>query len=119
MAGGKHASEEEFEFHFDFEWEKIRNILLIVIILAVIVGVVWGIYHLVDKMQGTKTEKTSAGINVLEEPEYHVLGKLLIPKIEVEQPILDSSEEEALEKGVIKLYGDTLNKERKFLHSRS
>ena len=40
---------------------------------------------------------------------YNVLGKIAIEKIGVEQYILDSKEDDALEAGVIKLYGGTLN----------
>ena len=84
-----------------------------------IVGVVFGVYTFVHKMKDTKTEETSAEEEVVSQSEYMVLGKIKIDKIDIEQPILDTVEDEALEKGVIKLYGDTLNQERKFLYCRS
>jgi LPXTG-site transpeptidase (sortase) family protein len=40
---------------------------------------------------------------------YKVLGKIKIKKLNVEQYILDSTEEEALKKGISKLYGGSLN----------
>lgn len=113
MSGGKHASDEEFEFDFDFE--KIKNIAIIVVILAIIAGVIFGTVKLVNKMTDTKTEETSsADVEEKETEKYPVLGKIVIDKIEVEQPILETVEEDALEQGVIKLYGDDLNQEGNF-----
>lgn len=121
MSGGKHASDEEFEFEFDFG--LIRNIVIIIAILAVIAGVIFGVYKTIGKMKEAQTEKTSAEakeeVPVVKNNEYEVLGKILIDKIEIEQPILDSVDDEALEQGVIKLYGGEINQERKFLHCRA
>lgn len=113
MSGGKHASDEEFEFDFDFE--KIKNIAIIVVILAIIAGVIFGTVKLVNKMTDTKTEETSsADVEEKETEKYPVLGKIVIDKIEVEQPIFETVEGDALEQGVIKLYGDDLNQEGNF-----
>lgn len=109
MGSGKHSSDEEIEFDFGY----VKNLMLIVVILAVIVGVIFGVYTLVHKMKETKAEPTSAEEEVVEN-EYEVLGKIKIDKIGVEQPILETVEEEALEKGVIKLYGEDLNQEGNF-----
>lgn len=121
MSGGKHASDEEFEFEFDFGW--IRNIVIVVAILAVIAGVVFGVYKAVGKLKDAQTEKTSAeveqGETRTETNQYAVLGKILIDKIDVGQPILDSVDDEALEQGVIKLYGGEINQEREFLYRRT
>ena len=113
MSGGKHASDEGFEFELD--GEKIKNIAIIVGILVIIVGVIFGTIKLINKMTNTKTEETSSAD--VEEPKtekYPVLGKIVIDKIEVEQPILETVEEDALAQGVIKLYGDDLNQEGNF-----
>lgn len=108
MAGGKHASDEEFEFEFNFRF--FRNILTIVIILALIAGVIFISYSLVSKMKETKTADTSAEETVIEEePKYAVLGKIVIDKMDIQQDIYDTDDEQALEEGVIKLYGDRLN----------
>lgn len=117
MSGGKHASDEEFEFDFDFE--KIKNIAIIVVILAIIAGVIFGTVKLVNKMTDTKTEEMSSTDveekeTEIETEKYPVLGKIVIDKIEVEQPIFETVEEDALEQGVIKLYGDDLNQEGNF-----
>ena len=40
---------------------------------------------------------------------YNVLGQIVIDELDVKQYILDSTEDKALENGVIKLYGGTLN----------
>ena len=113
MSGGKHASDEGFEFEFD--GEKIKNIAIIVVIVVAILGVILGTIKMVNKMTNTKTEETSsANIEEDEVEEYPVLGKIVIDKIEVEQPILETVEEDALEQGVIKLYGDNLNQEGNF-----
>ncbi len=110
MGSGKHSSDEEIEFDFGY----VKNLLLVVIILAVIVGVVFGIYTMVHKMKETKIESTSAKEEEVDLAEYDVLGKIVIEKIGMEQPILETVEEKALEKGVIKLYGNDLNEEGNF-----
>ena len=111
MGGGKHDSDEEFEFEFNFE--LVRNILLIIVILAIIAGVVLGTYKLVSKMKNAKTEPVSgAEVETGKQAEFPVLGTLKIDKIGIQQSIFDSVKEKALQQGVIKLYGDTLNQER-------
>lgn len=115
MGSGRHASDEEFEFDFGY----VKNLLVIGVILAVIAGVIFGVYQFVHKMKETKTEQTSAEEEVVIPGEYEVLANIKIEKIGIEQPIFDTVEEKALEKGVIKLYGDSINQERKFLHCRA
>lgn len=111
MGNGRHASDEEFEFNFAY----VKYGLIGVAILIVIVGVVFGAYSLLSKMKEEKVQETSAkNEEVLPETKYDVLGKIKIDKINVEQEILDSTEEEALENGVIKLYGDKLNEPGNF-----
>ena len=112
MSGGKHASEEEFELEWD--GEKIRNIAIILVILAMIGGVIFGTYKMVVKMTTPETKETSAQTEDMPNVEYPILGTIQIDKIDVKQPILDSVEDKALEKGVIKLYGDGLNQEGNF-----
>ncbi len=118
MSGGKHSSDEEFEFEINFE--LIRSGLLILVIFAIIAGVVFGTYKVVNKMKEAKVQTTSTEeVKKVETPKYPVLGKIKIDKIKIEQPILDSKKEEALKEGVIKLYGEDLNEERKFLYCRT
>lgn len=108
MGRGKHAADEEFDFGF------VKSILMIGVVIALIAGVVWGVYSLITKFKESKIEPTSASEENIIETTYNVLGKIKIDKIEVEQPILDSVEDEALEQGVIKLYGDKLNETGNF-----
>ena len=108
MGSGKHASDEEFDF------EIVKKILLSVIILALIALVVFGVYTGVKKLKESRIEQTSASDNNITKSSYEVLGKIKIDKINIEQPILDSVEEDALENGVIKLYGDKLNSSGNF-----
>lgn len=110
MGSGKHASYEESEFSFG-------RFIVIVVVLLIIAGIVYGIYSFMNKNKDEKIQETSVEENI-EQNTYDVLGTIVIHKIGVEQQILDSVEDEALENGVIKLYGDTLNQERKFLYCR-
>lgn len=113
MASGKHSSDDSFEFDFSF-FKKINwiKILIFITIAIVVAGAIYVAKRVID------SKKVEPVINepVIEEPKleevyegYSVLGKIKIDKINVEQYILDSKEDEALEKGVTKLYGDTLN----------
>ena len=110
MGSGKHSSDEEVEFDFEY----VKNLMIIVVIVAIIVGIVFGVYSLVNKMKETKVEPTSVKEKGIAQSDYNVLGKIVIDKIKVEQPILDSVEEKAMENGVIKLYGGNLNEEGNF-----
>ena len=105
MGNGRHASDEEFEFNFVY----VKYGLIVAGVLIVITGMVWGGFSLVQKWKESKVQETSAKEDVLPETKYDVLGKIKIDKINVEQQIFDSTDEKALEEGVIKLYGDKLN----------
>ncbi len=118
MSGGKHASDEEFELEFDVA--IVKKIAIVVAILLGIVGLIAGGYKLISKRRQASIQDASAQPEKMATAEeYPVLGKIKIEKIQIEQPIFDSAEEEALQKGVIKLYGGNLNEERKFLYSRA
>lgn len=107
MGSGRHSSDEEFDFDF------VKNIIVVIIILGVILGAIFGTIKLVSKLKSAKTVE-SVGEEIKD--NYDVLGKIVIDKIEISQPILDTREDEALKYGVIKLYGNDLNQERKFLY---
>ena len=112
MSSGKHASDEEMELDFGI----VKYIIIIVLIIALIIGVILGTIKGLNTIKSKKIEETSTEIaeESSEVSKYQVLGKIIIDKISIEQPILDSVEDEALEEGVIKLYGDELNKEGNF-----
>lgn len=122
MGRGKHSSSnDDYSFNSKFEKEinyeeeiSRKKILIIVAIILVIIMTFFAVYKIFfDKkepepivQEGTiisepKMEESIAG--------YKVLGKILIKDLNVEQYILNSAEENALENGVGKLYGETLN----------
>ena len=105
MGSGKHASDEEFEF---------GSVFIIVAIIALIAGVIFGVNALISKLGETKAEEVSSETEQVVTSQYDILGTVSIEKIGISQPILDSVEDKALEEGVIKLYGDTLNGEGNF-----
>lgn len=119
MGSGKHSSEESFSFDFS-GIKKIKEsisfvkILIIITIGFVIVGGVFAVKLFLENQEPNQepTQDTVAAVTPKLENEYQgfeVLGKIKIDKLNVEQYILNSKESSALEKGVIKLYGDTLN----------
>ncbi len=107
MGSGRHASYEEIDV--EFSWSRVPKFVWLIVILAIIVGVVLFIKQ--DKKEVTPAVSSTSGA---QNDQYTTLGKIKIDKIEVEQPILDTREDEALEKGVIKLYGGNLNEEGNF-----
>lgn len=118
MGSGKHSSDEAFEFDFSF-LKKVKesvNFVKILVIFTVLFVVVGGIFvakkFIEDKNSvPPETEPVAAVIPTLpdEHEGFEVLGKIKIDKIGIEQYILNSLDESALENGVIKLYGDELN----------
>lgn len=111
---GKRATEEEFD------WSKVpvkKIVIALAIIIVVVSGIVLGVHVIKNNRE---TENTTAGTEnqqnkMIEEIDgYEVLGQLFIEKIEFEQYILDSTENAAMEKYPVKLYGDQLNKEGNF-----
>lgn len=113
---GKRATEEKFD------WSQIpvkKIVIILVIIILVVSGIILGV-NIIKKNKdsenttaGTQTENTQNKM-IKEIDGYEVLGQLVIEKIELEQYILDSTENAAMEKYPVKLYGDDLNKEGNF-----
>ena len=118
MGSGKHSSDEAFEFDFSFV-KKIKEsisfvkILVIFTVLFIIVGGIFIAKKIIENKNSVppETEPVAAVLPTLpdEHEGFEVLGKIKIDKIGIEQYILNSVEESALEKGVIKLYGEELN----------
>ena len=107
MASGKHASDDAFEFNF-------KPILIIILVIAVIAILGYSIVKFViPKISELRNKEEETVAEVEEMPfqidGYKVLGKISIEKIGSEQYILDSTEDDALEEGVGKLYGPNLN----------
>jgi len=110
MSDGKHSSDEEF----DMDSIPYKKILIIIGIIIVVIGAICGVYFGVKAyIEKDNEEETSAVVEEEIMPVaiegYPVLGQLLIEKLEVEQYILDSTEDKALENGVVKLYGGKIN----------
>lgn len=119
MGAGKHSAEVTTSEYDVSKISKVKKtisfvqILVVFTILFVIVGSIMAVRIVLknNEQEPTPTEPVSGVVPTLEEQYegYEVLGKIKIDKLNVEQYILNSSEESALEKGVTKLYGGTLN----------
>ena len=125
MARGKHSSDSGYSFESKYEQEidygyeeegffTKKKIIIIVAIIAIILITVLAVCFISSKEENEVIEEPNTVVQ--EEPNmietvagYDVLGKIVIDDINVEQYILDSTESTALEKGVGKLYGGTLN----------
>ena len=119
MARGKHSLHSynsTYEDYEDEEMEKRKIILIIGVVVAVVAIVAFGIICVKNANENKENiANNTVDSSAIEETMiatyegYNVLGKIAIEKIGVEQYILDSKEDDALEAGVIKLYGGTLN----------
>ena len=118
MARGKHSLHSYNSTYEDYEDEEIgkRKIILIVAaVIAVVAIVAFGLICVKNANENNENSANTVDSSTIAETMiatyegYNVLGKISIDKIEVEQYILDSKEDDALESGVIKLYGGTLN----------
>lgn len=107
--------DNDFDDYYDDE-DKSRKkaIICICIVIVILILAVAGI--VVYRMFGNKNEETNIQNEVVEDNKmiatyegFDVLGKIKIDKLNVEQYILDSTEDKALEKAVGKLYGGSLN----------
>ena len=118
MAGGKHSLHSYNSTYEDYEDEEMskRKIIIIAVIVALIIAIVGGIILFKNYSENPKEPINENTVNN-EDAErmisvyqgYDVLGKIVIDKYKIEQYILDSKEDKALECGVTKLYGGTLN----------
>ena len=119
MGAGKHSSDDAFSFDFAIfrrmkESISFMKILIVFTVLFVVVGGIFAVKMVLEKQntqQPGGSEQVSSAVPTLESQYegYEVLGKIKINKLNVEQYILNSADEDALEKGVTKLYGETLN----------
>ena len=113
MARGKHSLHPYNSTYEDYEDEEMSKRAVIAVIIIAIVG---GIILFKNYNENSKepvdentvnNEETDQMISVYQ--GYDVLGKIVIDEYKIEQYILDSKEDKALECGVTKLYGGTLN----------
>ncbi len=111
------GDKNEFENDYmDFDDEREINLKKIFLVIAIILILLIGGYYIYKyitkedvseaQLETAKTEEHK----LLEQVEgYNVLGKIVIKDFNIEQYILDSTEDKALENGVVKLYGGSLN----------
>lgn len=118
MARGKHSLHSYNNTYDDYEDEEMskRKLIIIAVIALIIIAIVGGIILFKNYKENPKNpvdentvnnEVTEQMISVYQ--GYDVLGKIVIDEYKIEQYILDSKEDKALECGVTKLYGGTLN----------
>lgn len=111
------GSNNDFENDYmDFEDEKEINFKKVFLVIAIILIIVIGgyfIYKYITKEDAPEVPPEPVQTEehkLLEQIEgYKVLGKIVIKDLNIEQYILDSTEDKALENGVVKLYGGSLN----------
>lgn len=108
--------QQEQNDYMDFDDEKKFNffklfLVLLVIALVVVAGIMGYRYFNAKDTEEPEPEPVEPVKNkMIEQIEgYDVLGKIVIEDQNIEQYILDSTEDNALENGVIKLYGTSLN----------
>ncbi len=105
--------EEDFDDqYYADESRRKKAIICICGIIAVLIGafVIYLAFGRKNQSIATNTINTAVENKLIASYHgYNVLGKIKIEKIDVEQYILDSVNDEALKNGVGKLYGTTLN----------
>lgn len=119
MARGKHAANSKYAYT-DYDDENELSIKKKIIIGMAIVILIIAICMLIFAKKNENNNEVVKNETITNEVEttkmlentykgYNVLGKIKIEELGVEQYVLDSTTDDALEKGVIKLYGTTLN----------
>ncbi len=125
---GEKEIENESEFsnnnEYDYEEEKnfsdydeydekninLKRVLIIVFIIAIIIFIVAFLVSRKNQNDTNVQEGNSNTQSMSSQYEgYKVLGQIKIDKIGISQYILDSTDDNALKKGVGKLYGGSLN----------
>lgn len=107
--------QEEFEQdNYEDDYEEGINKKKVVIVIAIVILLVLVIALIGNnskKQENNTTNTVVSNSNSLIDKHngYDVLGKIVIEEFNVEQYILDSTEDKALDYGVIRLYGGSLN----------
>lgn len=120
MARGKHSLHSYNNTYEDYDDEDMTKKKIIIIATVVIVVIAIAVFAIVclrnsEKNKDENANKNTVNTNTVAEKMiltyqgYDVLGKIIIDEFDIEQYILDSKEDNALECGVTKLYGSSLN----------
>ena len=118
MGGKRFADPDES----GIDWGRInyKKVALVAVILVAIIALVVGsVYFVTHKEKKTEEKQTNASASDEKKmPKtyegYDVLGQIVIEKIDLKEYILDSTENAAMDKAPVKLYGDKLNQEGNF-----
>lgn len=121
MSKGKRYTDEGMDLG-EIPWKKIGIIALIIVAL---IGIGFGVYFGINTYKNKQNEKQQETLpqeNKEPEPKmvekiagYDVLGRVVLESVNIDKYILNSSEDDALQKGVCKLYGNGLNEEGNFV----
>lgn len=121
MARGKHSLHSYNNTYEDYEngdkprGKTIITIVMVIVVIAIVTFSVIYIKNSNETQENIENSNTVIETNTVAEQMidthqgYNVLGRIVIEEFDVDQYILDSKEDNALESGVIKLYGGNLN----------
>lgn len=108
------GSDYEYDDYDDEGMSKKKIIIIVGIVIAILVGVLVFVFSGKEEVPTNTVQNvsdTSTSVDSMIETHYgyDVLGKIKIDSIGVDQYILDSKQDLALEYGVTKLYGGSIN----------
>ena len=121
MSRGKRSMESD-----EFDWNEVpyKKIGIIVLVVALIIIIAVFAIQMVNRKKAADEANAMAN-QVEQEPVveegmpatyegYSVLGEIIIDKINLDEYILDSTENAAMEKAPVKLYGPSINTDGNF-----
>ena len=106
MSGGKHA-----DYSGEYRTINYKKVALVIVIFLLLFGIGFGsvllVKHIKNKPKAEPTPEET-GIMPEEIEGFKVLGEFEFETLGINQYILDSYDDKALEKGIGKLYGGNL-----------
>lgn len=105
------AEEYEDDYYDDEPEINYKKIVIIIVAIIAILAIIFGVYKLVFENKEEEQEETPQLSEEMPSSVggYKVLGQIIIDDLNIEQYILNLPEDKALENGVAKLYGPSLN----------
>ena len=118
MSRGKRSMEED-----EFDWSGIpyKKIGIIALVVALVIIIVVFTIHIVNKSKAAEEANAKSNTNVVQQEPvvepgipstykgYSVLGEIIIDKLNIDEYILDSTENAAMELAPVRLYGPSIN----------